>query len=194
MLGPGVGAVHRTAVPGEVRVARYGRARLGPAVLCTAMFLVTAVTGCGSAPASAPSSSPSPATATAAQPPAALSAAPSSGRAAVQNLVVTSAVRGQLVKAYVTAHDYQPGWITGTEPGSVYYAYDPGTAIYLAWAGFVPAAAVPQQVLVGLQDDGARTAFHRTAGGSWQTYDICTTPAFFTLIGGRLPGGGTCPD
>ncbi|MCK9897715.1 hypothetical protein [Frankia sp. AgB32] len=150
--------------------------------------------GCGGGKASPPVSAP---TGTAAarggtsRP--AVVAGTTSHPVTLHNLTVTPAVRGELVRAYVVDRGYQPGWIVGTEPGSVYYAYDPSTSSYLAWAGFVPAATAPQQVGVGLQDDGSRTAFRRTAGGSWQVYDICTTPRFLAFVGGRLPAGGTCP-
>jgi hypothetical protein len=177
--------------------ARDRPGRLGsPAWAGVLAVLAGLLSGCGGG-TTRPLSSGSPPTVAVAAPVATTATAASAGiptsRASLQNLLVTPAVRDQLVHAYVTARGYQPGWIAGTEPGTVYYAHDHATGSYLAWAGFLAAAGAPQQVSVGLQDDGARTAFRRTQNSSWQTYNICATPQFFALVGGRLPTGATCP-
>lgn len=111
--------------------------------------------------------------------------------AGLRNLVLTQPVRDLLVRAYVTDEHYQPEWITGMQPG-VYYAYSPATDTYFAWASFRPAPGAPLKVLVGMQDGGSMTSFHKLPGAPWQIYDICTTPAFLAFVGGVLPAGGHC--
>lgn len=107
-------------------------------------------------------------------------------------MLVTQTVRDDLVRTYVVAEHYQPEWITGTRPGSVYYAYDSASRAYLAWAAFQPAPDAPQKVLIGMQDEGSMTAFRQQVGAGWQTFNICTTPAFLAFVGGVLPAGGHC--
>ncbi|MEP6800194.1 MAG: hypothetical protein ABI890_18705 [Lapillicoccus sp.] len=148
-------------------------------------------------PLLAPSSTAGPSTPPAASAPpvastSAAPASPSTHPAALRNMVLTDAVRVQLVHAYVVALHYQPEWITGTRPGSVYYAYDGASNTYLAWTAFESAPGAPEKVLVGMQDGGVMTAFHQRPGAPWETYDICTTPAFLAFVGGELPAGGHC--
>jgi hypothetical protein len=63
------------------------------------------------------------------------SATPASSAAAtpggIQNLVVTSDVRSQLISAYAFMKGgMSTGFVLRTTPGSVYYAYDPATRTY----------------------------------------------------------------
>lgn len=74
----------------------------------------------------------------------------------------------------------------------MYYAYDSASRTYLAWADFQPALDAPEKVVVGMQDEGQMTAFHQMPGMPWETYNICTTPAFLAFVGGVLPAGGHC--
>ncbi len=130
---------------------------------------------------------------TSASPPAPQSspAAPPVG-ASLRNVLVTPAVRDGLVRAYVAAMHYRREWITGTQPGSVFPAYDSASRAYLAWAAFQTARNAPEKVFVGMQGEGSMTGFRRQTGGVWETYDICGTPAFFAFVGGVLPAGRQC--
>lgn len=145
----------------------------------------------------APSSTPRPPAppASSAPPSGSTSAIPTgtpTPAAALRNLVLTQPVRVQLVRAYVLAHQYQPEWITSTRTGSVYYAYDSASSTYLAWAAFEPAPGAQEKVYVVMQDEGVMTSFHERSGAPWETYDICTTPAFLAFVGGVLPAGRHC--
>ena len=105
------------------------------------------------------------------------------------NLRLTDPVRAQLVAAYVAAMHYSPAWVTGTKPGSVYYAYDTRSHAYLAWAGFVPSPSAPPQVSLGMQDGGYRTALRRLPGQTWQVFNICDNLEFYSFVG---PPYGPC--
>jgi hypothetical protein len=70
----------------------------------------------------------------------------------IRNLVITSAVRSELTAAYAAYRRISPSDITGTEPGSVHYAYDLATDTYWALANFAPSLTAPPRVLVGFQD------------------------------------------
>jgi hypothetical protein len=93
-------------------------------------------------------------------------------------------VRAEIVAAFVSARGFQPSWISGTKPGSVYYAYDPDTDTYLAWATFKASAQMPSAAALSMQDAGSFAALKKADGGQWKLYDICTTPAFVRFIGG----------
>lgn len=147
-----------------------------------------ATTAASTGPASPSPSAPVPSTTATTTTSASASASSSSG---LVPLRLTDAVRAALVRAYDTAHGYPPGWVTGTEPGSVFIVVDPSTGDHLAWAGFTAATSAPEQVHVVLQDGGSRTALRQPPGGSWTVYDICTTPEFLALVG-PLPAGGHC--
>lgn len=136
-----------------------------------------------------PRSSTAPATPSAKPSTTTAAPAPPSGRPVpgthLINLTLTDPVRGQLVAAYVAALHYSPAWITGTKPGSVYYAYDTRTHAYLAWAGFIPSPTAPPQVSLGMQDGGYRTAFRQLPGQPWQKFNLCDNPEFNAFIGAR---------
>jgi len=93
-----------------------------------------------------------------------------------RNLTVTSADKAALTAAFVTAKKVAAGDITGTQPGTVYYAYVPATQTYWALATFVPSATAQQQTLVGMQDGGATGIFSRSAGGSWTMVGVGSFP------------------
>src|SRR5262249_47731579 len=118
-------------------------------------LLVTAAaaTACGSGSSSG-SSTPPP------------SSAPPAG---ARNLVVSDAVRSQLVAAGAAMHQLPASDYTGLVKGETFYAYDPSTHTYWAGAGLV---AKPGSVKaeVGNQDDGAFLDFERQSGATWRAY------------------------
>lgn len=95
---------------------------------------------------------------------------PGSDKAA-QNLVVTPALRVQLVQAGAASHDLTAADYTGLTPGATYYAYDPATETYWAGAQLEPSpASMPAQV--ANQDDGAYLLFERPASGPWKVWNV----------------------
>jgi hypothetical protein len=78
---------------------------------------------------------------------------------------------------------YSPAWITGTRPGSVYYAYDTRSHAYLTWAGFVGSSSAPMQVEIGMQDGGYRTALRQLPEQPWQVFNICDDMEFYSFVG-----------
>ena len=100
-----------------------------------------------------PSSELSPATpaATATATPSAVQTQPP-GRP--QNLPVTAAVRQQLIAAYEAGKGLPSDGVTGTSPGSVYYALDPATGVHWAFANFEASSTLTTQQYVSLQDGG----------------------------------------
>ena len=86
----------------------------------------------------------------------------------VHNLLVTHAVKEALVAAFAPVHHVRVSEIEGTSPGSVFYAYDPGTRTYWAEAFFVPASGDSQAIKDTFQDAGADGIFSRVVSGSWR--------------------------
>jgi hypothetical protein len=164
-------------------------------VLVVAGLLGTiAVTGCtaGSTSSAAagdtqPSSRP-PTTALSA-PPTGQSSAPSPSAsptesAGIEDLLVSSAVRSQLTAAYVALRQISAADVSGTQPNSVYYAYNPATNTYWAMADFIPAQKAPQNVLVNFQDGGSTGLFTKTGSGPWHVRQggipaVCVETQFF---------------
>ena len=87
----------------------------------------------------------------------------------IRNLVITSAVRSELTAAYAAYRRISPPDITGTEPGSIHYAYDPATDTYWALANFAPSLTAPPRVLVGFQDGVSWGFFTKVGSGPWKT-------------------------
>jgi hypothetical protein len=116
--------------------------------------------------------------------PSSTTAAPStSAGQPTSNLVVTDAVRAQLVAAGASLNELSAADYTGLRPGETYYAYDAATTTYWAAAGLQPSpTSTPAQVAT--QDDGAYLLFERPARGQWKGYDV-------GLAGARY--GGKCP-
>lgn len=100
--------------------------------------------------------------------PASSSATSTAAASGAKNLVVTAAVRSELVAAFAPAHHVPVAEVEGTYPGSVYYAYDSATSTYWAVASFVPAAADTPSVKNTFQDAGSNGIFSRSAGGAWR--------------------------
>ena len=133
-------------------------------------------------PASAAAASaPSPATSA---PAATASAAPgSSGE--VKNLVVTPAVRSELLAVYAAFRKIPAADAKGL-PGSVYYAYVPATGTYWAKATWEPTSGDSQTVVVGFQDGGSDGFYKKAGNGPWQVIlggepEICEELKFFPL-------------
>lgn len=119
---------------------------------------------------------------------------------AVQNLVATAPVKAALTTAFVSFKQIPATDISGTSPNSVYYAYDPSTMTYWAFADFVPSSQASQQVDVGMQDGGSMGLFKMQNGGAWQVTTgsvppICAARTFFpatVLAGWNYSSPATC--
>ncbi len=83
------------------------------------------------------------------------------------NLVATTTDKAALTAAFVAFTHLPAPEIAGTEPGSVYYAYDPSTSTYWALASFVPTSTASQQTEVALQDGGGMGIFSRKGDSAW---------------------------
>ncbi len=132
-----------------------------------------ALAGCSSSP-----SSPGSATNQNTTVPSTSSATATTVPKVVTNLLVTSALRTQLI-ALAGASDNLPVDDVVMEPGLTYYAYDPTTSTYWAGAAFEPTSNAPNQA--AFQDAGAYFLFRRTATTSWKA-----------LTAGLA--GSPCPD
>ncbi len=88
----------------------------------------------------------------------------------VQNLVVTNAIRSQLLAAGAALHQLPVSDYTGLVKGETYYALDPATRDHWAGAALV-AAKSSQKAQIGNQDDGAYLVFRRTGSGPWKAWD-----------------------
>jgi len=90
---------------------------------------------------------------------------------ATSDLVVTAAVRSQLVAAGAALNSLPASDYTGLRPGETYYAYDGATQTYWAGAALSPSpSSTPAQVAA--QDDGAYLLFDRPQGGVWKAHDV----------------------
>jgi hypothetical protein len=123
-------------------------------------------------------------TATTAVSPGAASGSASAGPGGVRNLAVSRAVRNELTAAYADYREISLSDVAGTEPGSIYYAYDPATDTYWARATFVPSRTASFKVLAGFQDGADIGLFTRAARSGWQVElggepVVCTEVVFF---------------
>jgi hypothetical protein len=87
---------------------------------------------------------------------------------APRNLTVTATVRQQLITAYETGKKLPSNGVTGTRPGSVYYALDPATGIHWAYANFDPSRTLTLQQSVSFQDGGSTGEFRQAPNSGWQ--------------------------
>jgi hypothetical protein len=94
------------------------------------------------------------------------SASASPSPTGVENLVLTDAIRAQLVAAAAKLHDLPASAYVGLVKGESYYGFDPATNTYWAGAALDPSAS-SQQAQVSVQDDGGYYVFEEQAGGSW---------------------------
>lgn len=90
-----------------------------------------------------------------------------------RNLVASTAVRNQLIAAWVAAQHLNREDVAGTRPGSVYYGYLPATRTYWAVAQFTPSAEAIQHShspgggpIVQFQD--GPWVFSQPTGGPWR--------------------------
>jgi hypothetical protein len=86
----------------------------------------------------------------------------------LRNLVLSSAVLRELTAAYAADRRIPPSDITGTEPGTVHYAYDQVTDTYWALANFAPSLKASFRVLVGFQDGVSWGFFTKVGSGPWK--------------------------
>jgi hypothetical protein len=145
--------------------------RIGPG-MAVALGLLTAVGVSGCTASTAPASAP-----------ATASRASATASGEVQNLIVSAAVRSELIAAYAALRHIPTSDMYGV-PGSVYYAYQRARGTYWALAKYEPVSSDPQAVTVGFQDGGSDGFFKRTGSGPWQVSlggepEACTQPRFF---------------
>jgi hypothetical protein len=147
--------------------------RTRPLATMLAALACLAVAGCTSAsPRATGATASRPATAQpTGQPPDPAATTPgppqSAAPAGIRNLLVTPAVRSQLLTPYLTMMDFKAADIAGTVPDSIYYAYDPATRTYWALAIYKASRNAPMNVLVNLQDGGNAGMYTKTAAGPW---------------------------
>jgi hypothetical protein len=178
------------------------QARLGgiSAALAGAAFLA-ACSSSASQPAAtnttlAPATSP--ATATSAAPPASASPSPTGA----ENLVLTDAIRAQLIEAAAKLNGLPASAYLGLVKGDSYYGFDPATNTYWAGAALDPSPS-SERAQVSVQDDGGYYIFEEPAGGSWtasaegmagiggSTCSVHIAPALVALW--RWPAGACHP-
>jgi hypothetical protein len=130
---------------------------------------------------------------------ATVTASPSAG-AGAKDLVITAAVRAQLVETDAVAHGLTAADFVGLVAGETYYALDPKTGTYWAGAAMDPSPS-SMAAEVSVQDDGGYVLFKRPAGKAWVGYDVglagiegatcpVTPPAAVLAVWGWKPG--TC--
>jgi hypothetical protein len=100
------------------------------------------------------------------------------GGSGVQNLVMSSALRSELTALFVADIGIQvsdlPG--DGPIPGDAYYAYDPATDTYWAYATFPVSGAAPASVIAAFQEHGQTGLYRKAGAGPWQvTTDSAAT-------------------
>ena len=123
----------------------------------------------------------SPAIATSAAPPASASPSPSPSPTGAENLVLTDAVRAQLVAAAAKLNGLPASAYLGLVQGESYYGFDPATNTYWAGAALKPSPS-SLRAQVSVQDDGGYFIFEEPAGGSWTA----------SAVGMAGIGGSTC--
>lgn len=179
--------------------------RLG-ILMALALLVTTVMAACsanqtpsGAGPGSSQTTSPAGTTAPAAvatlTPTA--SAIPS-GAGGVQNLVISSALRSELTSIFVADIGIQVSDLPGGGPiqGDTYYAYDPATDTYWAYATFPVNGAAPANVIAAFRAHGQSGLFRKSGAGSWQLDtssaegDYCAVLHFFpsaVLVAWALP-------
>jgi hypothetical protein len=91
-----------------------------------------------------------------------------------ENLLVTKALRAELVQAGAAMNGLPASAYTGLVAGQTYYAYDPGTGTFWAGSALVPSHS-SQRAQVSVQDDGGYVLFSRPDGGSWKGQPVGLT-------------------
>ena len=143
------------------------------------MVGVVAMAGCSASPTgkTATSATTSASAATTA------TTGPTTTLPAASDLVVTSAIRSQLVAAGAALDSLPASAFTGLRPGETYYAYDAVTQTYWAGAGLLPSSS-STRAQVATQDDGAYLLFTQPRGGAWKGYAVGVAGP---------PEGSACP-
>jgi hypothetical protein len=151
----------------------------------TAVLAVLVPLGACSSPASSPAaantaSTPPPASASAVSSASSASAAGPSATRAV-NLMLTPAIRAQLVAAAARLNSLPASAYLGLVHGESYYGFDPATNTYWAGGALDPSPS-SERAQVSVQDDGGYYVFEEPAGGSWTA----------TAVGMTGIGGAPC--
>ena len=142
-----------------MRILMSGARLFGISALLAAAVPLAACSSSTSQPATANTTSP--ATATSSVPPASANASP-----AAKNLVLTTAIRAQLVAAAAKLNGLPASAYLGLVHGKSYYGFDPATNTYWAGAALNPSPS-SERAQVSVQDDGGYYVFEEPAGGSW---------------------------
>jgi hypothetical protein len=135
--------------------------------IAAALAMIGALAACSSSssqPAAATSPASAAAAATAGSAASSASAQPSPTGA--ENLVLTDAIRAQLVAAAAKLNGLPASAYLGLVQGKSYYGFDPATNTYWAGAALNPSPS-SQRAQVSVQDDGGYYIFEEPAGGSW---------------------------
>jgi hypothetical protein len=119
--------------------------------------------GGGASQAAGAASTPAPASSATA---GAQPSSPSASATEVENLVLTDAIRAQLVAAAASLNGLPAAGYLGLVHGYSYYGFDPATNTYWAGGKLNPSPS-SQQAQVSVQDDGSYYIFKELAGGSW---------------------------
>jgi hypothetical protein len=138
---------------------------LGMGAVLAGVVSLTACSSSASQPAAAntaAAATASSAVASSAAPPASASPSPTGA----ENLVLTDAVRAELVAAAAALNSLPASAYVGLVHGESYYGFDPATNTYWAGGALDPSSS-SQQAQVSVQDDGGYYIFEEPAGGSW---------------------------
>jgi hypothetical protein len=142
------------------------RARLvGMSAALVGVVSLAACSSQASQPAAAntiPATTTSSAVTASAVPPASANPSPTGA----ENLVLTDAIRAQLVAAAATLNGLPASAYLGLVHGESYYGFDPATNTYWAGGALDPSPS-SQRAQVSVQDDGGYYIFEEPAGGSW---------------------------
>ena len=179
------------------------QARLcGISAVVAGVVCLAACSSSASQPAAAnttAASATSPATAASAAPAASASPSPTGA----ENLVLTDAIRAQLVAAAAKLNGLPPSAYLGLAQGESYYGFDPATNTYWAGAALDPSPS-SERAQVSVQDDGGYYIFKEPAVGSWtasaegmagvggSTCSVHIPPALVALW--RWPAGACHPS
>jgi hypothetical protein len=132
------------------------------AVLAGTVSLAACSSSAGQPAAANTAPAASSVSATSAAPPASANPSPTGA----ENLVLTDAIRAQLVAAAATLNSLPASAYLGLVHGESYYGFDPATNTYWAGGALDPSPS-SQPAQVSVQDDGGYYIFEEPAGGSW---------------------------
>jgi hypothetical protein len=127
---------------------------------------VVSLAACSSAASQPTAANTIPATTTSSASAASATPLASPSPTGVQNLVLTDAIRAQLVAAAAKLNNLPASAYVGLVHGQSYYGFDPATNTYWAGGALDPSPS-SQQAQVSVQDDGGYYIFQEPAGGSW---------------------------